>query len=337
LKKSLSLLLTLLLLFQLAACSKTEQPTGGAANPKETVPAAAEPIPEPEEPGARPVTEPDTPPAPETEPEKSSPIPEAPLPAFSRYGRSGRIQAYLGVALYADYCTLLDALYAGAQEVTLKECSSAEDFQMLSGAVRLMFLPKDLLRDPDFLTVTPFSFDEKTRTVEIFYCWQDETLTPEELRCAGLEDYAEQLRSFQAAVEAILIECVTDTASPVENAEALFTWVSDNIRYEINRTYTPFTAIQSNLGYCSIYAEVYQFLAEEAGIECRRVSGATSMNWGDHEWNQINLGGTWYHVDTTFQAADNYAPDYFFAMTDEVCSERGHGEITAFHITQDLP
>lgn len=51
------------------------------------------------------------------------------LRTFSRYGRSGRIRAYLGDDLYEAYCILLDALYAGRQETVLPGCTAEEDFQ----------------------------------------------------------------------------------------------------------------------------------------------------------------------------------------------------------------
>ena len=285
-------------------------------------------------------------PAPEsTEAVAETPAPqvtEAPFPTetgyayFSRCGRSDRIPNYLGPELYADYCRLLDALYNCADGTTLANCASYEEFARVSACVRLAFIPRDLLRDPGFLTVTPFAFDPDSRYVDIFYCWEDGTLAAEELPCAGPSDYAEKLRVFKDTVEGIMRDCDIDLSDHADSAKKLFDWVSDNLYYEINRNDTAFTAFENHRGYCSIYAEVYQFLAEEAGVECMRISGAVSMGWGDHEWDLIRIGGSWFHADATFQGSDNYADGYYFGMSDAICAALGHGSAGDFRLSDEL-
>ena len=275
---------------------------------------------------------------PETEAPKVPPTlpPQDREIGFSRYGRSPRLPEYLGPALYADYRTLMDALYEGRAEARLEYCASNEDFSKAANCIKLMFLPKDLLRDPGSLTVTPFEFDPETSEVRIFYCWDDETLEPEDLPCTGPEDYMAQLGAFEENVEGILRECVSDFGSEAKNAKALFDWVAGNFYYEINRSDTAFTALRDHRAYCSLYAEAYRFLAEEAGVECMLISGATNSGWGDHEWDLVRLDGCWYHLDATFQGSDNYADGYFFGMSDRTCVALGHGNSSDFSLSDEL-
>lgn len=258
---------------------------------------------------------------------------------FSPYGRTERIPGYLGEDLYRDFCVLVDALYAGEESAELRSCRSSEDFEKIENCVKLVFLPKDFLRDKDFLTVTPFNFAEESGEVRICYCWQDDSLTEEELPCKSKEDYLREIENFRAAVEGILIDCGAENASPEELAKALFDWESSTLYYEIDRNDSPFTALQNHRAYCSIYAGLYQFLCEEAGIPCLTCSGVTGdvgVRWGDHEWNIICLKGEFYHVDCTYQGYDHYADGYFFGMSDAICSRLGHGEISDFSGTDLL-
>ena len=230
----------------------------------------------------------------------------------------------------------MDCLYECGEEAKLAYCSSADDFAVISSCARLMFIPKDLLRDPSFLTVTPFDFDPLSRVVRINYCWDDMTLEPEVTPCSGREEYLEKIYEFKAVIEGILDECVSDPEAVEENALSLFNWTADNLYYEINRNDSAYTAFLNHRAYCSIYAEVYQFLAEEAGIECMRVSGATQAAWGDHEWDLIRINGNWYHADATAQGSDNYAEGYYFGMTDAMCVKLGYGSIDDFALSDEL-
>lgn len=255
---------------------------------------------------------------------------------FTRYGKSSRIPDYLGEPLYRDYCVLMDALFRGETSAALTHCRSEEGFAKLKACISLMFLPKDLLRDPGFLSVSPFAFDADTGTVRIFYCWEDNTVPPEELPCSSLADYLSKISEFETTVTGILLDCGAGSGDAEETAIALFDWVSSSLTYEIDRTDSAYTALFNHRGYCSIYASLYQFLCEEAGIPCLRVSGAASGGWNDHEWDLVQLDGNWYHVDCTYQGADHYAPGYYFGMTDSTSEALGHGSTDSFALSDEL-
>lgn len=253
---------------------------------------------------------------------------------FAPCGRSGRVPEYLGEELYEDYCRLIEALYAGDSRVTLSHCRGENDLRRLENCVRTYYLPIDLLRDPLFLGPTPFSFSPDTGSLEIFYCWEDGSLEEGERPCSGPEEYRERIAAFRKRVEGIL--AVLPEAGEEERALALFDLLAEGMTYEIDRNDTPFTALEDHRGYCSVFAALFQFLAEEAGIPCLRCSGATEFGWRDHEWNLIRLQGNWYHADATYQNSDHYAEGYFFGMSDESCAALGHGDSADFVLSDPL-
>lgn len=48
-------------------------------------------------------------------------------------------------------------------------------------------------------------------------------------------------------------------------------------------------------GVCQAYSQVYQYLMEKLGIECKLIASAKA----NHEWNAVKLDGKWYHIDVT--------------------------------------
>jgi hypothetical protein len=52
-------------------------------------------------------------------------------------------------------------------------------------------------------------------------------------------------------------------------------------------------------GVCNDFAELYAALARSLGIKAKRMSGSESGSVG-HEWNLVQLGTEWRHVDATW-------------------------------------
>lgn len=297
------------------------------AEPAETTEAPTNPSPDPIPTGE--ATEP------ATEPVPTETVPETGY-RFSHTGTDSRIREALGEELYGDYARLMDALFAAQQEVTLPHTASGAEFRQIQDAVQMNFILNDFLCDPGYLTQTPFTFTPQTQTVSIRYCWEDETLEPEERPCNSREEYLQKVQEFQDLVTDIFARYVTDYENKPQTAKELFDYVADNYTYEINRTITPYRAMYLEKGYCAIFACVYQYLMGQAGIDCWRCSGTVEMGWNDHEWNIIRLDGCYYHVDTTYQATDGSIDGYYFAMSDELCVRLGHGEKENFNMSDEL-
>ena len=102
-----------------------------------------------------------------------------------------------------------------------------------------------------------------------------------------------------------------------EKAEALYTWLTETVRYDqryysdpVNLPYASraaYGALHDHLAICGGYAQALQILFEKVGIPCYTVSG--SMGGEYHMWNVAYLDGAWRYFDAT---SDRGRADYWF-------------------------
>ncbi len=107
------------------------------------------------------------------------------------------------------------------------------------------------------------------------------TVTPQ----GGLtrQQALDRLAELDALAEQIYGETVTPEMGQREQAEALYTYLTEHVRYDF-RYYgepgempydstTAYGALHDNLAICGGYAQAFQLLLEQAGIPCVTVSG----------------------------------------------------------------
>lgn len=78
--------------------------------------------------------------------------------------------------------------------------------------------------------------------------------------------------------------------------------------YIVNHTdyvdggYTAYNALIDGGAVCEGYALLFYEMCQEAGIDCRVVSGTAygSRGEGNHAWNVVKDGDTWYNMDVTW-------------------------------------
>ena len=104
-------------------------------------------------------------------------------------------------------------------------------------------------------------------------------------------------------VNSIVSQLITEDMSDYNRALALHDWLIYNANYDY--TYTHYEAagvLLYGTGVCDSYARAYLMLCTAAGLECVYVSGTAYSDgvWGSHGWNLVKLGGSWYHVDCTW-------------------------------------
>jgi hypothetical protein len=88
------------------------------------------------------------------------------------------------------------------------------------------------------------------------------------------------------------------------NYTELIQWEHDNLNFtweSIDRHTNPLEIIEYGKGRCGEFAILYVALCLSQGYRCRLVSNII----GDHEWAEIELNGTWVHVDPTEQRIDD--------------------------------
>lgn len=82
------------------------------------------------------------------------------------------------------------------------------------------------------------------------------------------------------------------------------------------RKYTVLGVLIDGKAVCEGYSKAMQLMLCAAGVECRTINGSK----GDelHMWNIVNINSDWYHVDTTWDSADNLRRYSYFNLTDSI-------------------
>ncbi len=102
-------------------------------------------------------------------------------------------------------------------------------------------------------------------------------------------------------VDQVVAACRADgITGEYEMAHWLHDWLIHWTQYDrsLNRTntYQPEGVLLDRIGVCQSYAEAYQLLLDEVGIE-NMLLPSDPM---DHIWNLVKLDGAWCHIDCTY-------------------------------------
>ena len=117
----------------------------------------------------------------------------------------------------------------------------------------------------------------------------------------------ERLAELDALAEQIYGETVTPEMGRREQAEALYAYLTEHVRYDF-RYYgepgempydstTAYGALHDGLAICGGYAQAFQLLLEQAGIPCVTVSGQLGAE--NHMWDLARIDGQWLYFDPT--------------------------------------
>ena len=135
-----------------------------------------------------------------------------------------------------------------------------------------------------------------------------------------------------AAQEAALTNYIQNTVLPqlslggkttYQKVQAIYNWITANVKYDYSHLsdptyltqYTAYAAAVQKKAVCQGYANLFYRLANDAGIDCRIITGkaynGTQME--DHAWNIVRMAdGKYYCLDATWDAGlkpENY--EYF--------------------------
>ena len=117
---------------------------------------------------------------------------------------------------------------------------------------------------------------------------------------------AELTRSVQAA-----LACINPGMTATEKVVQVHNYLALTCAYDYDNyqagsiprdSYTAYGALVKRSAVCQGYSLAFELLMQQLGIPCVIVE-SDSMN---HAWNAVQLDGTWYHVDVTW---DDGAPD----------------------------
>ena len=131
------------------------------------------------------------------------------------------------------------------------------------------------------------------------------TVTPQ----GGLthQQALERLAELDALAEQIYQETVTPEMGQREQAEALYAYLTEHVRYDFRYygapgempydSITAYGALHDGLAICGGYAQAFQLLLEQAGIPCVTVSGQLGAE--NHMWDLARIDGQWLYFDPT--------------------------------------
>ena len=130
-----------------------------------------------------------------------------------------------------------------------------------------------------------------------------------------------------------------DLKTEREKARVLFTWLAENMRYDLAgkgkegpdaRSQTEYNekrakiAYRTGKGICMDYALLYQKMAQAVGLECAFITGNSKGSLhgsgnATHAWNAVKINGKWALLDPTWGAGKTvnnkfrqvFQPGYF--------------------------
>ena len=94
----------------------------------------------------------------------------------------------------------------------------------------------------------------------------------------------------------------------LEKVRAIYYWMRKNIQYDyvglaLNQyTYEVSDVLKKRVGVCEGYANLFDYLCEQAGIMSVKIHGIVPQ--GEHAWNAVRINKKWYLMDVTW--GDNY-------------------------------
>ena len=115
----------------------------------------------------------------------------------------------------------------------------------------------------------------------------------------SINDNSTASPEVQEKVQSIVKEYANDKMNSFEKAKAMHDWLVTNVDYVItDNCHTAYGALMENQAVCDGYSYAYRLLMSALGYDCRVVYGYSEDE--AHAWNVINLDGTWYQMDVTW-------------------------------------
>ncbi len=139
-------------------------------------------------------------------------------------------------------------------------------------------------------------------------------------------DLLQSVRGFVESKIDYIVSTLPDGLDDYEKALYLHDYICVNYEYDTTyNDYDIYNMLKNGSAVCMGYALLYDKLLSRVGIASRAVV-AESIN---HMWSQVQINGTWYHVDVTW---DDPTPDRFgsayhnnFLVSDSVIA-KSHGD-----------
>ena len=182
----------------------------------------------------------------------------------------------------------------------LSHSESLTEIDSVNAAMRTAVFEKKAEKDDEFSITFSYTVKEELRSFP-----QDGGFIEE-----GLDEYLKEelphIR-FTPYLRKLEEEITKGKHTPKEKAEAIYYWITENVRYSFVRPYATINniaeyAATSLKGDCGVQSILFITLSRIAGIPARWESGwyVTPEEIYNHDWAALNISGTWYPVDCSF-------------------------------------
>ncbi len=131
--------------------------------------------------------------------------------------------------------------------------------------------------------------------------------------------------SFDSEVKQIL-SGISGSWSQYNREKAIHDRLAARTTYaDSSNSHTAYGAIVGKKAVCEGYCKAFQYLCYQAGIQCLVAIGESynpSTNKSEaHAWNVVNINGSYYHVDITWNDQDNDTYYMYFNLTTKQIEE----------------
>ena len=113
----------------------------------------------------------------------------------------------------------------------------------------------------------------------------------------------DEIYKIQAAVDKLFLTIYDPSLSELENVRRFHDYIINNSKYDIDKTTNGSTKYKSEIAYgplfegyavCGGYTDLMELFLEKMNIKSYKISSEK------HIWNGVELDGTWYHLDLTW-------------------------------------
>lgn len=110
---------------------------------------------------------------------------------------------------------------------------------------------------------------------------------------------------FKLYYEANISAGLYDEMGEREAVTAINNWICGHLSYQAQAK-NHLEAMQGKNANCDAYAQIFEYMCDNAGIECKWVVGMERR----HAWNVVNVNGVYYYIDVCWNDSDR--PNRYF-------------------------
>ena len=143
------------------------------------------------------------------------------------------------------------------------------------------------------------------------------------------------------AVADLLSSLDLSSKTDYQKIKAIYDYICSNITYDYDNLYddsytlkhSSYAALINKKAVCQGYASLFYRLALEAGIDARVISGDSG---GPHAWNIVKIEGSYYNLDSTWDAG-NTEYEYFLKNAKDFPNHTRDAAYTTAAFTSSYP